>query len=219
MDVCHRALNVLYTTGSFVFWIYVCASLCVCVYLCVCLPHLSSSSSMKPLLSASSTVKTFFTSSEDLAFRPTISKNFLWSKESATAHTHTHTRRRTGMQTHISVSTSKLQNVNPHLIKCYYKDTQFLEHTKDSGHVRTLKHKQPVEACDETTLKVTLKVACPELSWVMRPNGKILIAIRQPAKCDSYRLKTCVCQRTHLFWVMELFPSTLSVYTRHMKTC
>ena len=62
----------------------------MCV-ICVCLSHLSSSSSMKPLLSASSTVKTFFTSSEDLAFRPTISKNFLWSKESATAHTHTHT--------------------------------------------------------------------------------------------------------------------------------
>lgn len=51
--------------------------------------HLSSSSSMKPLLSASSTVKTFFTSSADLAFRPTMSKNFLWSKESATAQTHT----------------------------------------------------------------------------------------------------------------------------------
>lgn len=51
-----------------------------------CLTHLSSSSSMKPLLSASSTVKTFFTSSNGLVFRPTISKNFLWSKESAAVH-------------------------------------------------------------------------------------------------------------------------------------
>lgn len=62
----------------------------VCVSACVSLSHLSSSSSMKPLLSASSTVKTFFTSSADLDFRPTISKNFLWSKESATGHAEKH---------------------------------------------------------------------------------------------------------------------------------
>lgn len=62
----------------------------VCLSACVSLSHLSSSSSMKPLLSASSTVKTFFTSSADLDFRPTSSKNFLWSKESATGHTEKH---------------------------------------------------------------------------------------------------------------------------------
>ncbi len=44
--------------------------------------YLSSSSSMKPLLSASRIWKAFFTSSADFAFSPTISKNLLGSNES-----------------------------------------------------------------------------------------------------------------------------------------
>lgn len=45
--------------------------------------YFSSSSSMKPLLSLSRIWNTFFTSSGPLFFKPTIWKNFLWSKESA----------------------------------------------------------------------------------------------------------------------------------------
>lgn len=53
-----------------------------CVFLCV--PHLSSSSSMKPLPSTSRTLKTLLTFSAVMAFNPTISKNFLGSNVSAT---------------------------------------------------------------------------------------------------------------------------------------
>lgn len=48
------------------------------------LPHLSSSSSMKPLPSTSRTLKTLLTFSAVIAFIPTNSKNFLWSNVSAT---------------------------------------------------------------------------------------------------------------------------------------
>lgn len=53
-------------------------------FVSLCVPHLSSSSSMKPLPSTSRTWKTFLTFSADIAFIPTISKNFLGSNVSPT---------------------------------------------------------------------------------------------------------------------------------------
>ncbi len=58
--------------------------MCLCAFVSVWVPHLSSSSSMKPLPSTSRTWKTFLTFSADMAFIPTISKNFLGSNVSAT---------------------------------------------------------------------------------------------------------------------------------------
>lgn len=64
--------------------------ICICLshwtvfFVCVLTSYLSSSSSMNPLPSTSRTWKTFLTFSADMAFIPTISKNFLGLNVSAT---------------------------------------------------------------------------------------------------------------------------------------